>query len=157
MPGSCIGVNRRRDMVCRRLAANHIVTRQTPEIWGLLSRSARDLMIRSAKVTLQIKPFSISRIISGSRCAWSLMNGTPVVSELTYSEGSEWPEVIEMAQSYDGFDALAVDMLPRYAAAWVKQYEAFKRIMSPERQLGRALRDLGILGGKPRSRILMAS
>lgn len=145
------GVNERRDLVCKRLAEKYIVSRQTPNKWGLLPRHQRDILIRNAKVALQIKPFSISRIISGSRCAWALMNGVPIISELTKSEGSEWPEVIEMASSYDGFYANAIDMLNHYQESWIRQHARFKRIMSPERQLARALRELGIMG-TPRSR-----
>ncbi len=110
-------------------------------------RAQRDEILKRAKISLQIKPNGLSRIISGSRCAWSLLNGVPVVSQLILSEGSEWPEVFAGAMADDrySFAEFAVSYLPHYKNLYMRQRERFIKIMGPDRQLLRALRDLGVM------------
>lgn len=133
--------------VDRQLEGKHLIARQRPDVLALPPRAQRDEILRRSKISLQIKPHGISRIISGSRCAWSLLNGVPVVSQYIKSEGSEWPLVFAgaMADDRHSFPEFAVSYLPHYQNLYMRQREQFIRIMSPERCLLKALRELGIM------------
>ena len=128
-----------------KLGGKHMIARQRPHTLKLPTRQQRDQILRRGKISLQIKPHELSRIVSGSRCAWSLLNGVPVVSQFILSHGSEWPQVIRMADTRHDFVDFAVDVLPHYQNEYMLQRERFSRIMSPERHLLRAFRELGIL------------
>lgn len=154
----CGGMGDYRENILRQIDAKlgglHMIARQRPHTLALPPRQQRDQILRRAKVSLQIKPHEISRIISGSRCAWSLLNGVPVVSQFINSRGSEWPEVIRMADDRQSFVDLAVDILPHYESEYMRQRERFIKIMSPERTLLRALREVGIIGSNGRRRLI---
>lgn len=130
-----------------QLGGKQMIARQKKDTILMPPRIQRDEILKRTKISLQIKPNGLSRIISGSRCAWSLLNGIPVVSQLILSDGSEWPEVFSgaMADDRHSFPEFAVSYLPHYKNLYMRQREKFIRIMSPERCLLKALRELGVL------------
>ncbi len=157
----CGGIGAYRNNILKeidaRLGGKQMIARQRPDTILMPPRAQRDEILKRAKVSLQIKPNGISRIISGSRCAWSLLNGVPVVSQYIHSDGSEWPLVIDMADDRFSFPEFAISHLPHYRQLYMQQRERFIKIMNPQRQLLRALRELGVLQRSVSARRVLVS
>lgn len=124
----------------RRLGTNIRVVADFP------SQETRDAIMKQVKVILQIRKFDKMGLVSSSRCNTALCVGRPVLAE-PHELSEPWNQIIHFSDSLDDFYAKAAF----FKAAWRGIHEAqfcrFRDIMTPERCVGKPLRDVGILDG----------
>ena len=115
------------------------------EIHNFAPQHERDILMRHAKVIVQVREHDNTDLVSSSRCNTALCIGRPVIAE-PHGFCGDWKDVVHFSATEESFYADAVaaahgDWRGMHAA----QLEKFKKHFTPERCLGEPLRKLGII------------
>lgn len=134
----------RRDAIIKALEAE--TGKPVLRLTSLLTpRQERDAMMRRAKVVLQIRANLETQWVSSTRCASALHFGRPVAAEPHEIRGP-WDEIVPFSASEERFLADAAEMAAAdWRAVHAGQMERFAAKLTPERCVGRALREIGIV------------
>lgn len=113
-----------------------------------LPRAERDALMRRARVIVTVRAQDNVDYVSSTRVVSSLCMGRPVLAEHHPNPGP-WAQVVPVCGDLDDFLETAVGMGADWEYAHAVQYEDLRRVMTPERCLGDALRAVGLAGGPP--------
>jgi hypothetical protein len=103
----------------------------------------RDRVVKEAKIVVQIRKDERMGLVSSSRCNTTLCNWRPIIAE-PHDLDSPWRDVVAFADSMEDFYAKCSMARSQWRSLHAKQLDAFKRIMSPEICIGRALREINL-------------
>jgi hypothetical protein len=139
--------SKRRSLIFRKLAnlvgrgKNGVVV-----VDGFIDQLNRDAQMRRAKVIVQVRHSEAMGLVSSSRCCTSLFLRRPVLAE-PHQLSKPWNEIIYFAETLDEFYRTAATCRLFWQDMWMRQFERFRSIMTPERCIGNQLRVLGITTG----------
>jgi hypothetical protein len=104
----------------------------------------RDTIVWRGKVLPLIRAHEPMGLVSSSRISTTLHLGRPIVAE-PHQLSQNWEAIVDFAASTEEFYRRAVDA--RHGWRWLhaRQMKAFREAMSPEQQVGRALRETGLI------------
>ncbi len=111
---------------------------------GFPDQVTRDRVMREAKVIIQIRKDDKMGLVSSSRCNTALCIGRPVVAE-PHDLSKPWDEIVAFAQTMEGFYNVCAVVRARWRDVHEQQFERFKRMLTPEACIGRALHEVGVL------------
>ena len=104
----------------------------------------RDQIMRRARIIVQLREWNTSGVISSSRVTTAMSLGRPVIAE-PHSGAGQWAEIAQVSESVDKFYDDAVAALADWRALYRRQFDAFARLMTPERCVGEPLKRIGVL------------
>lgn len=108
-------------------------------------QDVRDKLMQEAKVIVQIRKFDTMTLFSNSRAVTTICNGRPLVCESGHEASDEWRGIVPFAKTEEEFYNLVFMALATWRGLHAGQLDKFKTIMTPERCIGRALDEIGIL------------
>ena len=136
-------LSQRRHQILKRLA-KRIRTQKAVRISASFTDQAdRDHQMREAKVIIQIRKNDKMGLVSSSRCNTALCIGRSVLAE-PHDLSYPWDEIIQFSSSLESFYDQALIMRASWKGVHVNQLEKFKDKLSPEKCIGKALREIGI-------------
>jgi hypothetical protein len=108
------------------------------------SPQERDEEMQKVKVILQIRKRNDIDFVSSCKCNTALCLGRPTISE-PVSMDSPWTDIINISKSEDSFLDEAIDLLNNWEFVYEKQFNMFKKNLSPEFCIGAPLKEIGVL------------
>jgi hypothetical protein len=114
------------------------------EIHNFAAQRERDILMRHAKVIVQIREHEETMVVSSSRCNTALCIGRPVVAE-PHGFCGDWDRVVLFSISIEQFYIDAKLALGHWRQIHARQLAAFQELFTPERCIGDPLRKVGIL------------
>lgn len=103
----------------------------------------RDLIVSRGKVLPLVRAHETMGLVSSSRISTTLHLGRPIIAE-PHALNQNWKDIIEFATSGEEFMLRCVEARHMWRVLHAKQMKAFREAMSPEQQVGRALRECGL-------------
>lgn len=137
-------VTKRRLKILKQLARRCGLPKAVRIVSDFSTQQERDQVMRSAKVIVQLRKFEAMGLVSSSRCCTALCLGRPIIAE-PHLLSDEWEGVVRFAKTSEAFLDEAMFVRAAWKPVWNKQFEQFKRVMSPERCIGEPLRRIGLL------------
>ncbi len=110
-------------------------------VTNFLPQAERDVVMKRAKVILQLRKTEAMGLVSSARCNTALCLGRPVVAE-PHELSHPWDQVIKFAGSEQEFYDLCFLTRGAWRAVAAAQLERFRAKLSPEFCLGPALAQL---------------
>ncbi len=137
-------LSRRRSQILTRLGRKQIAQAQAVRvISNFAEQTHRDKEMARCRVIVQIRMNEAMGLVSSSRCNTALHLGRPVIAE-PHELSHPWDQVVHFSKSLDTFYDDCTSMHFAWQALHKKQMIAFKELFSPEAQMGRALREVGL-------------
>jgi len=138
-------ITKRRMNILKRLAGKTINTTKAVFFEGTLpAQEVRDKQMANCKVIVQLRKFEAMGLVSSSRCNTALCVGRPIVAE-PHDLSKPWDEIISMAETMEGFYTMCLMAKINWRELHRKQMAVFMDRLSPEKCVGRALEQLGIV------------
>jgi hypothetical protein len=136
-------LSRRRLKILRRLA-RHAGSEKAVRIESTFpDQVTRDRIMREARVIVQLRKHDEMGLVSSSRCNTALCLGRPVLAE-PHAYAKPWDEVIKFSDSLESFMDDAILMRTAWKGVHAAQFANFREKFTPERCVGRALREIGL-------------
>lgn len=109
------------------------------------TQTERDQTMQRAKVIVQLRKFDSMGLVSSSRCNTALCLGRPVVAE-PHELSEPWDQIVRFSKSTDSFINEALLVRAAWKGVHAAQMEKFKEKLPPEKCIGAALEQIGVLG-----------
>lgn len=134
----------RRERILKRLA-RFLGSEKTIRVEATFpSQLERDKAMREARVILQIRKHTQMGLVSSTRCNTALCLGRPVIAE-PHEHCKPWDEVIRFSKTEESFYSEAILMKTAWKGVYMDQFAKFTEKFTPERCIGQALREIGVL------------
>lgn len=133
----------RRHKILKRLAKRIGTPKAVRVVADFATQTDRDRQMREACVIVQIRKYESMGLVSSSRCCTALSIGRPVVAE-PHDLSEPWDSVVSFAKTLDGFYDIACVVRGAWRGVHAQQMDNFKRLLTPEVCIGRALREIGL-------------
>ena len=134
-------VSRRRAKILKRLSRVTLGGVHVESTFA--TQEDRDRAMRRARVIVQVKKDDKLGFVSSSRCNTALHIGRPVVAE-PHARSGPWDQVIKFSKTLDGFYNDCFMARSAWRGVYESQMDKFRKNLSPEFCVGRALKEINL-------------